>query len=145
MRKSKNCSRFSDKEQTRSLLPVWLDGRSILRLLVVLESEYLAPREEVEHFNERQEALTILMECKIKMQKVAFGDFQMQILPGVERVGGPEDTGSAGTCTTKAQVDKMGRRKGEDVAKVGVVKGRRTVILSPRQLFFCFVLIFSGF
>ena len=42
-----------------------------LRMLVVLERECLALREEVEHLNEIQEVLTILMEGKMNMQNVA--------------------------------------------------------------------------
>ena len=40
-------------------------------MLVVLERECLALREEVEHLNEKQEVLTILMEGTMNMQKVA--------------------------------------------------------------------------
>ena len=50
-----------------------------LRMLVVLERECPTLREEVEHLNERQEVLTILMAGKMNVQKVAPEDFQRQI------------------------------------------------------------------
>ena len=57
-----------------------------LRMLVVLERECLAVREEVEHSNVRQEVLTFLI-----MQKVARDDCSEADFPGFERVGGAED------------------------------------------------------
>ena len=50
-----------------------------LRGLVVLERHCLALREEVKHFNERQEVFAFLMEGKMNMQKVAPEDVQRQI------------------------------------------------------------------
>ena len=96
--------------------------------------------EEVEHSSERQEVLAVLMEGKMNMQKIAPADFQRQIFQELNEVGGAEDKGSAVTCSTETQVEKMGRRKG----KVGVVKGNGTVVRSPRQFLFCFVLILLG-
>ena len=45
----------------------------------MLERHCLALREEVEHSNERQEVLTILIEGKMNMQKAAPEDFQEQV------------------------------------------------------------------
>ena len=50
-----------------------------LGMLVVLERECLAFREEVEHLNEKQEVLTVLMEGKMSMQKVAPEKYQEKI------------------------------------------------------------------
>ena len=50
-----------------------------LKGLVVLERHCLALREEVEHSNERQEVLAVLMAGKMNMQKTAPEDFQRQI------------------------------------------------------------------
>ena len=50
-----------------------------LRGFVVLERHCLALREEVEQSNEKYEVLTILIEGKMNMQKVAPEDFQEQV------------------------------------------------------------------
>ena len=44
-------------------------SRQYFKMLVVLERECLEHREEVEHVNERQEVLTVLMEGKIALEK----------------------------------------------------------------------------
>ena len=99
-----------------------------LGMLVVLERECLALREEVEHWSEKQEVLATLMEGKMSMQRVALKKYPGEDLRGVEGVGGAEDKRSIGSCTMQAQVGKMRRRKGtsQDVARDGAVRNRRS-------------------
>ena len=78
-----------------------------LKGLVVLERHCLALREEVEHLGERQTVLAVVMEGKMNMQKTAPQYFQRQIF-------------------------KKG--EGKDSAKVGIVKGNRTMVRSPGQI-----------
>ena len=74
------CFRFSEKEQTSVFIDSMARWEEHLKRLVVLERHCLALREEVEHLNERQEVLAILMEGKMmNMQKVAPEVFQRQI------------------------------------------------------------------
>ena len=63
----------------------------------------LALREEVEHFNESQEVLAVLMEGKMNMQKTAQENFQRQIFQELKELE-EQKTREA----TKAQVGKMG-------------------------------------
>ena len=63
----------------------------------------------MEYLSERQEVLAVSMEGKMNMQKTAPEDFSEADLPGIKRVGGAEDKGSAGTRTQEAQADQVGR------------------------------------
>ena len=61
-----------------------------LRMLVLLERACLALREEVEHLNEKQEVLAILMEGKMSMQKVALEKYQEKIFEELKELKEPK-------------------------------------------------------
>ena len=70
------CSRQGANEIVVASMARWEER---LRIVVVLERECLALREEVEHLNEKQEVLATLMEGKMNMQRVAPEKYQEKI------------------------------------------------------------------
>ena len=60
---------FSRQGANEILVASMARGEEDLRMLVVLERDCLALREEVGHLNEKQGVLTVLMEGKMSMQK----------------------------------------------------------------------------
>ena len=70
---------FSRQEVNEIQVASFARWEEHLRMLVVLERECLALREEVEHSNEKQEVLTVLVEAKMSMQKVAREKYQEKI------------------------------------------------------------------
>ena len=114
-----------------------------LSMLVVLERECLALREEVELLFEKQDLFTFLMEGKVNMQKSAPENYQEKIFEELKEVEDQKTREALELLTTEAQVGKW---EGERVRArmVRVVKGSRTVVQSPRLFLFWFVLIFPG-
>ena len=77
MRKAKRLfQNFSRQGVNEILVASMARWKEHLGMLVVLERECLAFREAVEHLNEKQEVLTVLMEGKMSMQKVAPEKYQ---------------------------------------------------------------------
>ena len=116
-------------------------------MLVVLERECQALREEVEHLKEKQEVLTILMEGKMNMHKVALEKYQEKIFEVLKELEEQKTRAALERVQRKHKLFKWECEKGEskDVAKVGVVTGRRTVVQNPGQFLYWFVLILPGF
>ena len=82
-----------------AILPRWEEE---LKGLVVLERHCLALREEVEYSSERQDGGQD-EHAEGSTRRLSEAD-----LPGFERAGRADDTGSAGTCTKEAHVDQIG-------------------------------------
>ena len=93
-----------------------------LRMLVVLQRECLALREEVEHSDERHGVLTVL-EGKMNMQKVAPEDFQRQISEEVKELEEQKTREALELVQRRHKLIKWEceRERAREIAKVGVV------------------------
>ena len=117
-----------------------------LKGLTELERRCLALRVEVEHLSERQEVLAVLTEGKMNMQKTAPEDLQRQIFRVFKELEEQKTKEALELVQKKHKLIKWEgeRREGKDSVKVGVVKGNRAVVRSPRQFLLGFVLILFG-
>ena len=103
--------------------------------LVVLERECLALREEVEHSSERQELLTILMECKMNMQKVAPEKYQEQNFEGLKELEEQKTREALELVQRKHKSVKWGgeRERARMLQRLESSRVAGTVVRSPRQ------------